>query len=58
MVTPSRIFAPAPSQAPAPIVTPDERLPCARTGDGRIAEIVVAADHVAVRGQQRVPADA
>src|ERR1700719_414862 len=42
MVTPSRIFAPAPSQTPAPIVTPADFRPCAMTGVGELDIAVLA----------------
>ena len=57
MVTPSRIFAPAPIQAPSPIVTPADVRALLQHGVGRIREIVIAADDVAVGGHQHVGAD-
>ena len=58
IVTPSRIFAPAPSHAPSPIDTPLERRALSQDRRRRIGEIVIAANHVAVRRDQRVAADA
>ena len=55
--TPSSTFAPAPSHAPSPTVMPADLRACSSTGRDGVAEVVVAADEIAVRRNQRVAPD-
>ncbi len=55
--TPSSTFAPAPSHAPSPTVMPADLRRLLEHRTRGIAEVVVAADQVAVRGHQHVPSD-